>query len=241
MLTTQKPVYQRVLLKLSGEFLQGDADFGLDVKALQQVNEWMKEVLEVGVQIGIVIGGGNFLRGAAFSKKGLDRVTSDHMGMLATVMNGIALKESFIQANLPAHVMSSFMIPGLVEMYDRHQASYYLNKNQIVIFVGGTGCPLFSTDSAASLRGIEIKADVILKATKVDGIYDSDPKKNPNAKFFSQLTYDEAIKEELQVMDLTAMCLCRDHRMPLRVFNMYEKGILQRILLGSSEGTVINS
>jgi len=231
--------YHRILLKLSGEALLGKEQFGVDINAVKTVCQSLKELLDLGVEVALVIGGGNLLRGAALSKTGLNRITCDQMGMLATVMNGLVLRECFMELDIPVKLVSSIAIDGVVDIYDRYEAMTALRQEKVVIFSGGTGCPLFSTDSAASLRAIEISADVILKATKVDGVYSADPHKDKNAKRFTQLSYQEVLDQQLGVMDLTAICLCQDHNMPVRVFNMNEPGILKRIVQGSDEGTLV--
>ena len=237
---SSEPVYKRVLLKLSGESLQGKRDFGLDIPVIDELSQTIYNIMDLGVQVGIVIGGGNFLRGRTLSQKGLNRVTCDQMGMLATIMNGLALHASFSKVKIPSHVMSPIAVQGFVETYNRDQAMYYMEQNSALIFVGGTGSPLVSTDSAVGVRAIETGADVILKATKVDGVYSADPEIDPKAKFFDHLSYQEVIDRELQIMDMAAFCLCRDHKMPIRVFNMNKPEIIKRIILGSDEGTLID-
>lgn len=234
-----EPIYRRVLLKLSGESLLGDQSSGISLKAIHQVVDAVAEVSRLGVETAIVIGGGNFLRGSHLTQSGFDRVTADQMGMLATVMNGLVLRDGFLAASIPVQIMSSIGMVGVVDAYNKVKAITKLEKKKVVIFVGGTGNPLFSTDSAASLRGIEIQADIILKATKVDGVYSSDPKKTPQAELYQRLTYRELIERQLGVMDLTAICLCEANNMPIKVFNMTPPGILKRIVLGSNEGTLI--
>lgn len=231
--------YKRILLKLSGEALMGDQGFGIDPKVLDQMALEIGQLVGIGVQVGLVIGGGNLFRGAALSAAGLDRVTGDHMGMLATVMNGLAMRDALGRANIPSLVMSAIPMSGVVDHYDRRKANRCLSGGEVVIFSAGTGNPFFTTDSAACLRGIEIEADLVLKATKVDGVYDDDPVKNPEAKKFDELSYDEVLDRKLGVMDLTAICLCRDHGMPLRVFEMEKKGALLDIVMGGSEGTLV--
>lgn len=239
-MTADKPIYQRVLLKLSGESLLGNHSAGIDPSVLSQISKNIAELVGLGVSVGIVIGGGNFLRGAMMAKIGFDRITCDQMGMLATVMNGLVLRDSFIQAGMRANLMSPIAVQGVVETYDRSRALGYLKNGHVVVFVGGTGAPLFSTDSAASLRSIEINADVILKATKVDGIYSDDPTTNPDAKRLDSLTYQEVIERQLRVMDLAAICLCRDHHVPIRIFNMHEPHVLKRVALGEKIGSLIS-
>lgn len=231
--------YKRILLKLSGEALMGDLGFGIDPKVLDHMALEIGQLVGIGVQVGLVIGGGNLFRGAALSAAGLDRVTGDHMGMLATVMNALAMRDALERANIPTTVMSAIPMSGVVDHYDRRKAIRSLEDGDVVIFSAGTGNPFFTTDSAACLRGIEIDADLVLKATKVDGVYDADPAKVPDAKRFDQLSYDEVLERKLGVMDLTAICLCRDHNMPLRVFEMEKKGALLNIVMGGDEGTLV--
>jgi len=234
-----QPRYKRVLLKLSGEALMGDHDFGIDPKVLDRMALEIGALVGIGVQVGLVIGGGNLFRGAALSAAGLDRVTGDHMGMLATVMNGLAMRDALERSNIRTRVMSAIPMSGIVEHYDRRRAVRDLKEGDVVIFSAGTGNPFFTTDSAACLRGIEIEADAVLKATKVDGVYNADPHLDPSAVKYDHLTYDEVLDKKLGVMDLTAICLARDHGMPLRVFNMNQPGVLTRIVTGEKEGTLI--
>ena len=231
--------YKRILLKLSGEALAGDAGFGIDPKVLDRMSLEIKQTIELGVQVGMVIGGGNLFRGALLNAAGLERVTGDHMGMLATVMNALAMRDSLERAVVPTRVMSAIQMSGVVEQYDRRTAIRHLDSGDVVIFSAGTGNPFFTTDSAACLRGIEINADLVLKATKVDAVYSEDPTINPNATKYSNLTYDEVLEKKLEVMDLTAICLCRDHKMPIKVFNMYRPGALLDNICGISDGTLI--
>lgn len=239
MTTKQKPVFKRILLKISGEALSGEGSSGVELAALSSLIRPVADILALDVEVGIVIGGGNFLRGETLTKTGIDRVTCDHMGMMATVMNGLVLREIFSKQKIPAVLMSAIDVPAIAEHYDRFHAVQHLGNKRIVIFAGGTGNPLFSTDSAASLRGIEIKADIILKATKVDGIYSADPKKDKTAKRYHRLTYQEVLDKRLGIMDLTAIYLCQAHQMPVRVFDMTSPEILKRIILGSDEGTLM--
>ena len=233
--------YKRVLLKYSGEALMGSAASGIDPKILDQLAKEVAELIHMGVEVGIVIGGGNLFRGKALSEAGLGRVTGDYMGMLATVMNALALRDAFERAKMTARVMSAIAISGVVDPYHHRKAKKHLSEKQVVIFAAGTGNPFFTTDSAACLRGIEMEVDVVLKATKVDGIYSDDPFKNPNAKRYERLTYHEVITQNLQVMDLTAICLCQDHGLPLQVFDMTAPGVLKRIIKGESIGTVVGA
>ncbi|MCC7516998.1 MAG: UMP kinase [Pseudomonadales bacterium] len=239
MTTGKDRKYKRILLKLSGEELMGQEGFGIDPKVLDKMALEIGQLVGIGVQVGLVVGGGNLFRGAALSAAGLDRVTGDHMGMLATVMNGLALRDALERSNIQSHVMSSIPMSGIVEHYDRRRAIRYLEQGEVVIFAAGTGNPFFTTDSAACLRGIEVNAELVLKATKVDGVYDADPLKNPSAKMYERLTYDEALDKKLGVMDLTAICLCREHKMPVRVFRMSKAGALLNIVVGGNEGTLM--
>lgn len=235
----RQPRYKRILLKLSGEALMGNEDFGIDPKVLDRMSLEIGQLVGIGVQVGLVIGGGNLFRGAALSAVGMDRVTGDHMGMLATVMNALAMRDALERSNIPATVMSAISMVGVTDQYDRRKALRQLKDGEVVIFSAGTGNPFFTTDSAACLRAIEVEADLVLKATKVDGVYTADPFKDPNAEKFERLTYDEVLDRKLGVMDLTAICLCRDHNMPLRVFNMNKPGALLNIVVGGGEGTLI--
>jgi uridylate kinase len=233
--------YKRILLKLSGEALNGEAKFGIDPEILNRLATEIRELVNLGVQIGIVIGGGNLFRGEALSKIGLDRITGDHMGMLATMMNALAMRDAFVRADIDTRLMSAIPMSGIIDHYDRRKAINKLEQGKVIIFAGGTGNPLVTTDSAASLRAIEIKADLLLKATSVNGIYSADPNKDPQATLYSHLTYQEALKKELKVMDLTAFCQCRDQNLNLRVFNIHIPGILKKIILGENIGTLVTN
>lgn len=233
------PIYRRILLKLSGEALLGNSQFGIDAAVVKRLAAEISEIVQLGVQVAVVIGGGNLFRGAELSKVGLDRITGDYMGMLATLMNALALRDAFEQNKMSTRILSAIPMSGVVDHFDRRKALHHLQQGRLVIFAGGTGNPLVTNDTAASLRGIEINADVILKATNVDGIYTEDPVKNPNATRYKQLTYREALEKELAVMDLAAFCQCRDHDMILRVFNINKPGALMRIILGEDEGTIV--
>jgi uridylate kinase len=233
--------YNRVLLKMSGEALTGGDPFGISPLVLGQLATELEALSKLNVQIGIVIGGGNMFRGATLASVGIDRVTADQMGMLATIMNALAIHDALEKKGLPTRIMSAMPLPGVVDSYDRMRAIRHLEKQRIVVFAAGTGNPLVTTDSAASLRAIEVKADVLLKATNVDGIYSADPIKDPKAKRYSQLTYDEALQKELAVMDLAAFCQCRDHDLTLRVFNFKKPGALVRIVKGEDEGTLVTN
>ncbi len=231
--------YKRILLKLSGEELVGEEGFGIDPKVLDRMALEIGQLVGIGVQVGLVIGGGNLFRGAALNTAGMERVTGDHMGMLATVMNGLAMRDALDRSNVSARVMSAIPMSGVVEHYDRRRALSYLSAGEVVIFSAGTGNPFFTTDSAACLRGIEINAELVLKATRVDGVYSADPLKVPDATLFEHLTYDQVLDQKLEVMDLTAICLCREHNMPVRVFRMSKPGALLSIVVGGDEGTLI--
>lgn len=230
--------HRRILLKLSGEAL-GIEGVGIDPKVLDQMALEIGQLVGIGVQVGLVVGGGNIFRGAELNAAGLDRVTGDHMGMLATVMNALAMRDALERARIHTSVMSAIPMSGIVEHYDRRRAIRHLEDGEVVLFAAGTGNPFFTTDSAACLRGIEIEADIVLKATKVDGVYSADPLTNPEATRFDELTYDEVLEKQLGVMDLTAICLARDHDMPLRVFAMGQNGALRAAVLGGDEGTLI--
>jgi uridylate kinase len=232
--------YQRILLKLSGEALMGDEDYGIDPKVLDRLAREIIEVGKAGVQIGVVIGGGNIFRGAGLAAAGMDRVTGDHMGMLSTVMNALAMQDAVEKLGGYARVMSAIKINEVCEDFIRRRAIRHIEKGRIAIFAAGTGNPFFTTDSAAALRAIEIGAQVLLKATKVDGVYTADPKKDPTATRYDQLSYDEVIERKLGVMDTTAIALCRDHRLPLRVYDMNKPGELMRIVRGEPVGTLVS-
>lgn len=237
----KKPIYARVLLKLSGESLLSETGFGVGVSALNTVVKNIKELTALGVEVAVVIGGGNFLRGADFSQTGFDRVTADQMGMLFTVANGLALRTELKNAGANVSLLSSIGIPGIANQYSREAAVADIEAGKVLILTCGTGEPLFSTDSAASLRAVEINADVILKASTVDGVYSADPKKDASATKFDRLHYQDVIENNLQVMDMSAICLCNEHDMPIRVFDMNKPSVLKNILLGDSEGTLIGN
>ena len=232
--------YKRVLLKLSGEALMGDDAFGINRATIERMVAEIKEVVETGVEMAVVIGGGNILRGMAGGAAGMDRATADYMGMLATIMNALALQDAMKHAGLEARVQSALRIDQVVEPYIRPRAMRHLSEGKIVIFAAGTGNPFFTTDTAAALRGVEIGAEVVLKATKVDGIYTADPKKDPNATRYSDITFDEAISKNLGVMDATAFALCRDQKMPIKVFSIFKEGGLMRVIKGEDEGTLVH-
>ena len=236
------PAFRRILLKLSGEALLGDADYGIDPPIIARLAREIGEVRDLGVQIGVVIGGGNIFRGAGLANAGMDRVTADHMGMLATVMNALALQDALERIGVFARVMSALRINQVCEDYIRRRAIRHLEKGRVVLFAAGTGNPFFTTDTAASLRAIEIGAELLLKATKVDGVYDADPVKDPSARRYDCLTYDEVIDQRLMVMDTTAIVLCRDNDLPLRVFDIKHDGALMRIMTGDqSIGTTVET
>jgi uridylate kinase len=231
--------YRRILLKLSGEALMGNVDYGIDPVVISDLAAEIVAVQRAGAEVGLVIGGGNIFRGAGLAAAGMDRVTGDHMGMLATVINALAMADALEKQGGFARVMSAIKINEVCEDYIRRRAIRHMEKGRIALFAAGTGNPFFTTDSAAALRASEIGADLLLKATKVDGIYDSDPKKNPGAKKFDRLTYDEVIARNLQVMDTAAFALCRDNQVPLRIYDMMQPGALMRILRGEDLGTLV--
>jgi uridylate kinase len=233
--------YRRVLLKLSGEALMGDLDYGIEPKVIQRIAAEIATVLDAGVEIAIVVGGGNIFRGAGLSRAGMDRVTGDHMGMLATVMNALAIQDALESQNVFARVMSALQINAICEDYIRRRAVRHLEKGRVVILAAGTGNPFFTTDTAASLRAIEIGADVLLKATKVDGVYDSDPMTNPDAKRFESVSYDQVLADKLSVMDATAIVMCRDNELPLRIFDLNQDDALVRAMSGAEIGTVVTA
>lgn len=234
-----KPHYRRILLKLSGEALAGKKSFGIEAAVLDHIAKELAEILKLNVQVGVVIGGGNFFRGKTLSAAGIGRITGDQMGMLATVINALAMRDALERAGLGAQVMSAIPMRGVVDDYERRKAIAYLEKGQVVLFAAGTGNPLVTTDSAASLRAVEVGADILLKATKVDGIYSADPLRDPTATRYSVLSYHEALTKKLEVMDLTAFHQCRDHHLKIRVFNLQKKGALLKIVRGEDEGTLV--
>jgi len=233
------PRYGRILLKLSGEVLAGDASFGIDPERVKALATEVAEVAQSGVQIGLVVGGGNFFRGVAAAAQKMERVTADHMGMLATVINAIALQDALERAGVITRVLSAIEMREVAEPFIRRRAIRHFEKGRVVIFAGGTGNPYFSTDTAAALRAMEIKAEVVFKGTKVDGIYDSDPLKNPGAVKFDTLTYLDVLKKDLKVMDATAISLCKDNKLPIVVYNLRQKGMLKRIVRGEKVGTMV--
>ncbi len=236
-MTEQK--YKRILLKLSGEALMGEENYGIDPKVIKRLASEIKEVRDLGIQIGVVIGGGNIFRGAGLAESGIDRVAGDHMGMLATVMNSLALQNSLEQQGVFTRVMSAIKINRVCEDYLQRRAIRHLEKGRVVVFAAGTGNPFFTTDSAASLRAIEIQADLLLKSTKVDGVYSADPVKDPNAVKYERLTYDEVLQKKLMVMDATAIVMCRDQDVPLQIFDGTVPGGLMKIMKGEQIGTVV--
>lgn len=239
-MSDNNPHYSRILLKLSGEALSGERDMGIDASVLDEMSLSIAHLVGLGVQVGIVVGGGNLYRGSTLQKQGLvGRVTGDQMGMLATVMNGLALRDALERRRIKTRLMSAIPIGSVVETYSSRDAIRHLNQGEVCVFVAGTGNPFFTTDTAACLRGIEIEAKLILKATKVDGVYNKDPSKHSDAVKYEQLTFDEVLDQKLEVMDLTAICLCRDHNVPLRVFDMHKAGALLRVVMGETEGTQV--
>ncbi|MFT5138630.1 MAG: uridylate kinase [Lysobacterales bacterium] len=233
------PVYQRILLKLSGEALLGAEDYGIDPKIIQRIAREIAEVVNAGVGVAIVIGGGNIFRGAGLAQSGIDRVTGDHMGMLATVINALALQDAFESVEVDARVMSAIAIHDVCEDYIRRRAIRHLEKGRVVICAGGTGNPFFTTDTAAALRAIEVGADIVMKATKVDGIYSSDPNIDSNAEMYRTVSYDRVIEGKLNVMDANAIVLCRDQGMPIRVFNVFTEGNLMNLVIGEDIGSIV--
>ena len=234
------PVYKRILLKLSGEALMGDDAFGINRATIVRMVDEVAEVTRLGVEVAVVIGGGNIFRGVAGGSVGMDRATADYMGMLATVMNALALGDAMEKAGVKARVMSAIAIDQVVEPYVRPKALQYLEEGKVVVFAAGTGNPFFTTDTAAALRGAEIGAEMVLKATKVDGVYTADPKKDPSATRYASITFDEALIKNLQVLDATAFALCRDQNLPLKVFSIFKPGALKRVVLGEDEGTLVH-
>ncbi len=241
MTKTKKPKFSRILLKLSGEALGGESGVGISAEAVQSMADQIREVRELGVQVVVVVGGGNIFRGLSGSKRGIERATGDYMGMLATIINSLALQDALEKLGCPTRVQSAIAMAQIAEQFIRRRAVRHLEKGRVVIFGGGTGNPYFSTDTAAALRANEIGAEVILKATKVDGIYDSDPKKNPTAKRFAQITYIDALQRRLEVMDSTAFSLCLDNKMPIIVFDFFKAHNLKRIVLGEKIGTLVTN
>jgi len=232
--------HQRVLLKLSGEALMGDDSYGINRSTIVRMTEEVSAVARLGVQLAIVIGGGNIFRGVAPGAQGMDRATADYMGMMATVMNALALQDALKHLNVDARVQSALNIEQVVEPYIRPKALRYLEENKVVIFAAGTGNPFFTTDTAAALRGAEVGAEIVLKATKVDGIYSADPNKDPSATRYSRISFDEVIARRLEVMDATAFALCRDQKLPIRVFSINKPGALRRAIDGEDEGTLVH-
>ena len=238
-MTATPPAIKRVLLKLSGEALMGDDAFGINRETISRMADEIAEVVQQGVEVAIVIGGGNIFRGMAGGAAGMDRATADYMGMLATVMNALALADTLNRSGTTARVMSAIHIDQVVEPYVRPKALQYLEEGKVVVFAAGTGNPFFTTDTAAALRGAEIGAEIVLKATKVDGVYTADPKKDPSATRYDKLTFDEAISKSLGIMDATAFALCRDQKLPIKVFSIFKPGALKRVVLGEDEGTLV--
>src|SRR5215813_7950545 len=234
------PKFKRILLKLSGEALMGEDPFGINRQTIETIVEEVAAVAELGVEVGAVIGGGNIFRGVALGAAGMDRATADYMGMMATIMNAMALQDAMRRAGIEARVQSALNIEQVVEPYIRPKAMRYLEEGKVVIFAAGTGNPFFTTDTAAALRGSEVGAQIVLKATKVDGVYTADPKRDPSATRYSKLTFDEALSRKLQIMDATAFALCRDQKLPIKVFDIMKPGALRRIVLGEDEGTLVH-
>lgn len=237
---SKAPAYKRILIKLSGEALMGDDSYGINRATIDGIVNEIKEIVDLGVQVAVVIGGGNIFRGVAPGAVGMDRATADYMGMLATVMNALALQDAFRQVEVNARVQSALLIQQVAEPYIRGKAIRYLEDGKVVIFAAGTGNPFFTTDTAAALRGMEINAEIVLKATKVDGVYTDDPKKNPEAQRYQRISFDEAIGRNLKVMDATAFTLCRDQNLNICVFSIFKSGALKRVVLGEDEGTIVH-
>ena len=235
-----RPAFKRILLKLSGESLMGDDAFGINRATIERIVEEIASVAKLNLEMSIVIGGGNIFRGVAPGAQGMDRATADYMGMLATVMNALALGDAMNKQGLTARVMSAIGIEQVVEPYVRPKALQYLEEGKVVVFAGGTGNPFFTTDTAAALRGAEIGAQIVLKATKVDGVYTADPKKDPTATRYASISFDEAITRNLQVLDATAFALCRDQKLPIKVFSIFKTGALKRVVMGEDEGTLVH-
>ena len=233
--------YRRILLKLSGEALMGDSPYGIDPGVIGRLAGEVRDLAGSGIQVALVIGGGNIFRGAGLAQGGIDRVTGDHMGMLATVMNSLAMQDALERIAVPTRVLSALKINQVCEDYIRRRAVRHLEKGRVAIFAAGTGNPFFTTDSAASLRAVEIGADLLIKATKVNGVYSADPLKDPDAVFYDRLTYNQALREDLKVMDATAIVLCRDNHIPMRVMNIYEPGALMRLVSGEEIGSLVES
>ena len=238
-MTVATPAYKRILLKLSGEALMGDDQFGINRATIERIVREVAEVTHLGVEVAVVIGGGNIFRGVAGGSVGMDRATADYMGMLATVMNALALADAMNKQGLTARVMSAIAIDQVVEPYVRPKALQYLEEGKVVVFAAGTGNPFFTTDTAAALRGAEIGAEIVLKATKVDGVYTADPKKDPSATRYDKLSFDDAMSQNLGIMDATAFALCRDQKLPIKVFSIFKNGGLKRVVMGEDEGTLV--
>ena len=238
-MTEPTPRYKRILLKLSGEALMGSDAYGINRQTITEIVVEVKSVVDLGVQVGVVIGGGNIFRGVAPAATGMDRAQADYMGMLATVMNALALQDAMKTAGMPTRVQSALNIEQVVEPYIRGRAIRGLEQGRTIIFAGGTGNPFFTTDTAAALRGAEIGAEIVLKATKVDGVYTADPKKDPHATRYERISFNEAISKNLAVMDATAFALCRDQKLPINVFSIFRPGALKRVVLGENEGTLV--
>ena len=239
-MTKAKPAHKRILLKLSGEALMGDDAFGINRATIERIVGEIADVTHMGVQVAVVIGGGNIFRGVAGGSAGMDRATADYMGMLATVMNALALADAMNKSGLTARVMSAIGIEQVVEPYVRPKALQYLEEGKVVVFAAGTGNPFFTTDTAAALRGAEIGAELVLKATKVDGVYTADPKKDPAATRYAKITFDEAMSRNLGIMDATAFALCRDQRLPIKVFSIFKAGALKSVVMGEDDGTLVH-
>ncbi|MBU4609865.1 UMP kinase [Achromobacter sp. GG226] len=240
MTASTSPAYKRILLKLSGEALMGDDAFGINRTTIMRMSDEILDVTRLGVELAIVIGGGNIFRGVAPGAQGMDRATADYMGMLATIMNALALQDALKHRGLDARVQSALNIEQVVEPYIRPKALRYLEEGKVVIFAAGTGNPFFTTDTAAALRGAEVGAELVLKATRVDGVYSADPNKDPTATRYARISFDEAINRRLEIMDATAFALCRDQKLPIKVFSINKPGALARVVMGADEGTLVH-
>lgn len=234
-------IYRRIILKISGEILKSNCESEIDLCLLNRMIKEIKSLIKIGIQVGIVVGGGNLIRGSNVKKIGVSVNTADHMGILSTIINGLVITDTMNRCAIKAQLMSAISVSGICQIYNVEKAIYLLSKQYILVFSGGIGCPFFTTDSAACIRGIEVKADIILKATKVDGVYSSDPKKNYDAIMYQNIKYEDVLNQDLKIMDPTAIILARDHSLPICIFNMYKSGALYRIMTGEQEGTLIIS
>ena len=238
---TSAPIYRRVLLKISGEALMGSGSYGIELETVNRIAEDVKAAIDIGTQVCLVVGGGNIFRGMQAAASGMERASADYMGMLATVMNALALEQAVEAQGQPARTLSAVAMPSICQPYSRQAALAHLAKRRVIILGGGTGNPFFTTDTAAALRGAEIGAELVLKATKVDGVYTADPKKDPHATRYNKITFDDAMAQNLGIMDATAFALCRDQKLPIKVFSIFKHGALKRVVMGEDEGTLVHS